>query len=301
MKQDPYSTGDPRASFEVNSMMWKSYAFIGDMIPLNESQLKPLRLAEHAWLTRIGLVMVAIMLLISSIAGFLYSLRFRKSARSSPSVRSNPGLMDWAKMLLIGVILPIIVYLVITRRTALSGNSYGAGYYGLFFPGFHLAVLLSVLWVTPHFVIQKWMAHEPDGGSCNRFIFITLLLLLSTTSLIAWPVLKHFGRNQSVMMILLLPVAAVIGWLIFKALALRFSRNTSLSKDPYRIAAVLPFRATGILCLSVLTLFYARSDSNWQAQDTLLHIHPNTPDTGIFEMKIAAQKRLSIQEITGIK
>jgi len=273
--------------------------------PLGESDLRPMRLAEHDLAMRLGITSAALILLVACLLVFLFRFLTPRSVRH-PAKRLaallRPG--DWVWVFLCGIVLPIAIFLAISGMTPLGGRDHGLKHFLLLFPGIHLLAILMNLLLAPALVIRWRLSTRlaPFGiGSGGVRISGAVLLAILLWSLAAHPVLVRFG----------LAVPALIG---ISAVPLLWVGNVFLNvmqailgKPRQRVvytatsAALPPAYAMGIIALCLTLPIFIASERHWLAQDTLFRTAPDAPDLGAYEFKIAAEKRREINAILGFE
>ena len=269
--------------------------------PISESDLKPMRLAEHDIATRLGITSVALILLIGCLPVFLFRFLSPRTVRI-PAKRLACLLrpVDSVWVFLCGIALPIAVFLAINRLTPLGGREYGLKHFLFLFPGIHLLAIAMNLLLAPALLLRwrlsKRLAPFGLGSGGGRISSIVLSAIL-LWSLAALPLLVRFGLSHP----------ALIG---LSAVPLLWVGNVFLNtiqgiigKPQQRIvrttaAAALPMAyAMSIIALCATLPIPISSEKHWVPQDTLFRIDPDAPDLGAYEFKIAAQVRKEINTI----
>jgi hypothetical protein len=274
-------------------------------LPISKSDLKPMRLAEHEVASRLGITSAALILLIACLPVFLFRFLSPRPVRLTAkrlAILLRPG--DWVWVFLCGIVLPLTIFLAISRMTPLGGRDYGLKHFLLLFPGIHLLAILMNLLLAPALLIRWRLSKRlaPFGiGSGGGRISGVILLAILLWSLVAYPVLVRFG----------LAVPALIG---LSAVPLLWVGNVFLNvmqailgKPRQRIvstatsAALPPAYAMGIIALCLCLPIFIASEKDWLAQDTLFRTAPDAPDLGAYEFKVAAEKRREINAILGFE
>jgi hypothetical protein len=275
--------------------------------PVSESDFAPMRMAEHELLGGLGLLSVALLIPLAALLVFFF--RFIATPMISvPAKRMGGvlGMADWVWVTGLGVVLPILFYLIVTRLTPLGGREYGASYFLFLFPGVQLVALLLSLLIAPA-VAVRWRLGKrlAPFGFGDRFtvpLALAVLAMIVVWSLAALPFVERFGMERRMMLAALAAPPALCLALIF-ANALR----SILGKPAARLAqcaaavAVLPAYPIAIILLCALTPIHSAGEKRWLAKETLLRIDPDAPDLGAYEFKVAAQKRREINAITGVE
>ncbi len=273
--------------------------------PIHESDLKPLRLAEHAFAFRLGLISIALILLLACLPVLLFRFLSPRPVRL-PSKRLSHLLrpIDWAWVILCGIVLPLAIHIGINRLTPLGGRDYGIRHFLFVFPGVHLLAVLMSLLLAPAAVIRwrlsKRLAPFGIGSSGGKISGIVLFLIL-LWSLAAYPVAVHFGLSRPI----LIALAAVP--LLWLANILLNVLQIFIGKPPQRIirttsSIALPTAyALGIIALCLTLPIFSASEKRWVKRDTLFRINPDAPDLGAYEFKVSAQVRKETNTILGFE
>lgn len=275
-------------------------------VPVSASDYEPMRRAEHELMG--GLGVLALALLISP--GAVVVFYFRRA--TSPMIRLPAkrmagvlGLVDWLWVTALGIGMPIVFFLIVTRLTSLGGREYGAPHFLLMFPGVQYVALLLGLWIGPAIVV-RWRLGRRLAlfGFGDRFtvpVFVAVLVTVGVWTLVALPLVVRFGMNRYSLTALAGP--AVLCLCIVFANALR----SIMGKPAARLAqcttaiAVLPAYPLAIIALCALTPIYPAAEKRWLAKETLIRFNPEEPDFGAYEYRVAAQKRKEINAITGVE
>lgn len=276
-------------------------------IPIPEEDYEPMRRAEHELVGGLGVLSAALLIPLAALLVFLF--RFV----STPMIRLPANRMagalggaDWAWVIGLGIVAPILFFLIVTRLTPLGGREYGASYFLFLFPGAQLVALLLMLLIAPA-IITRWRLSKrlAPFGFGDRFtvpIALAVMAMLGAWSLAALPFVERFGMEKSNVLAALAAPPALCLCLIF-ANALR----SILGKPAARLAqcataiAVRPAYPIAIIALCALAPIYHAGEKRWLARETLLRIDPAAPDFGAYEFKVAAQKRKEINVITGVE
>jgi hypothetical protein len=271
--------------------------------PVRESDLKPMRLAEHDIASRLGITTAALILLIACLSAIVSRSLSPRPIRF-PAKRLvlllRPG--DWAWVCLCGIALPLAIFLIINRLTPLGGRDYGLKHFLFLFPGIHLLAILMNLLLAPALLIRWRLSKRlaPFGiGTGGGKIPCAVLFLILLWSLAAYPALVRFGVSAP----------ALVGLstvpLIWVANVFLNVMQAILGKPTQRIvrtavSAALPTAyAMGIIVLCLSLPIFVASEKNWVPRDTLFRIDPDVPDLGAYEFKVAAQLRKETNSILG--
>ncbi len=278
--------------------------------PLSEADFKPMRRAEHELLGGLGLLALALSLPLAALIVFL--LRFI----ATPMIRvpakrmaGTLGMADWAWVIALGIVLPILLFLLVTRFTPLGGREYGVMFFVLAFPGVQYAALLLALLIVPA-ILVRWRLSKrlAPFGFGDRFtvpLALAVMAMIAVWSLAALPVVEHLTKvdllNNFTFAALAAPPVLCLCLLFANALRSILGKPAARLAQCATAVAVLPAYPIAILFLCALTPIYPAAEKRWLAKETLLRIDPEAPDLGAYEFKIADQKRKEINAITGVE
>jgi hypothetical protein len=306
--QDTFRKKQQGLSFEgrgasTNKLLHIAYHYVISPPPLDAAELKPMRIFEHELLGGTGVAFVAILMLAAALALFLFRFLMPRSIRVPAGRMARMlKLTDMGHVLVWGVMLPIGLYLIITRFTPLGGRSYGIMHFNFTFPGVHLIALCLALLVVPTMVMSCRLSRRlaPYGfeqGSIAPSIALALLLLLP--SLAAYPVLIRFGPSIWTLSALTIPFVLVLCIVLVIILRRLFGIISDRLLMTGTAIAVLPAYAITIIALGLLVWNHQFAEKYWLTRDTFTRINPDAPDLGAYEFKIAAQKRREINAMMG--
>jgi hypothetical protein len=274
--------------------------------PIGDEELKPMRMAEHELLGAVGILAVALLIPLAALAVFLFRFAAPPMIRL-PSQRMAGVLnrVDWIWVSGLGVVLPILLFLIVSRFTPLGGREYGTSHFLFLFPGVQLVALLLGLLVAPALVVRwRVLKRLSPLGLGDRFTgpaaFAALLLIL-VWSLVAFPVLARFGMNQWVLIALAAPPALCLFLVFSNAMRAVLSKPSARFAQTTTALAVLPAYAVAIVILCALIPIYSAGEKRWLAKETLLRVDPEAADLGAYEYRVAAQKRKEINALTGVE
>lgn len=271
---------------------------------LTDADLKPMRMAEHELAGRVGLIAVGLALLLGAIVVFLF--RFLATGTIRLTAKRFAGLLsisDWLWIASLGLVLPTLAFLYLSRVSPVSGRDYGISYFLFLFPSLHLTVLLLNLLFIPA-VITRWRLKRRAAAfrfsSWLDWLALPVIAVMLVYSIVAYPAVVKFGMKHLFMQIVLAaPLVGWIGFVFFNALRILLGNVRSRIIQCTTAIAVLPAYALGAIALCLLVPIYKAGEKHWIPQDTLILIDPDAPELGAYEFRVAAQKRREINEILG--
>jgi hypothetical protein len=273
--------------------------------PLDDNDLKPLRMAEHEVLGRIGIFSVALILLLTTLFVFLFRFLAPKAVRQTAKrIACLLKISDWAWIFSLGVALPVLVFLYIQRLSPVSGRDYGSSHFLFVFPGLHLSACLLALLLAPAVVVRWRLTRRAAAfkfGSRLDLLSLPVLGAIVICSLVAYPVLVKFNLNKMTQIFLLAPLVGWLGFVFFNGLRIFLGSARSRIIQAATAIAVIPAYPLAILALCLAVPPYFAGEKHWLPQDKLHLVDPDAPDLGAYELKVAAQKRKETNAILGIK
>ncbi len=124
-------------------------------VPITSDERAPGRLVDHEIASQICLAASVVLLILASVAVFLFRFRAPRPARK---VASRLLLLldrtDWLWILGCGVLLPFLYIILINRFTPLGNRQHRLGYYGLLFPFSHYLLLFLCTHFAPTLLIR---------------------------------------------------------------------------------------------------------------------------------------------------
>lgn len=272
--------------------------------PLDDPDLAPLRCAEHEWVTGIGLLQVALILLVLAGAGAITcQLAPRRLRLPAKHLAKTLDTTDRCWIIIPGIALPICFFLLI-RLTPLSGTSHGFMHFLFTFPGVHLTALCLGLLMLPALLTRWRLARQlaPFGfNPPRRFLTTIVPVCLLIPSLTAYPMLVHVDFSAASLCAIAAPFALAL-ILVLANLAHRLvTKPTERIFSCSTAIAVLPAYAISIIALCSLLPIHRTAEKQWMTKETLFRIDPIMTYLGTYEGKIASQKRRELQAITELK
>jgi hypothetical protein len=270
---------------------------------IQASELEPPRMFEHEVMGGFGVMSVVVLMLLAALALLLFRFLMPRRIRIPAKFMARvPDMADGCWVLLLGVVLPILLFLIITRFTPLGGRDYGIMYFQFAFPGVHLIALWLGLLIVPA-MVMRWRQSRrlaPFGfTNHNAARSMTVIVLLLLPALAAYPVLVRFGASKWTLGALAAPLALVLCMVLVEILRWLFGKPAVRIFKTTTAIAVLPAYAIAIVALCLLMPIYHSAEKHWIAKDTLTRINPDAADLGHYEFKVAAQMRREINAMMG--
>ncbi|MES2982212.1 MAG: hypothetical protein V4727_07860 [Verrucomicrobiota bacterium] len=273
--------------------------------PLLDSDLKPMRMAEHELMGRCGLLSIALLLIPMTLVVFLFRFFATRSIRLT--AKRLPSLLrfsDWIWIFILGIAIPILAFLYISRISPVSGRDYGSSFFLWVFPGLHLSVLLLNLLLIPA-VVTRWRLSRRAAafkfGSRFDLLSLPVIGIMLIYSLVAYPLLVKYNLTTPVQIGLAAPLVGWLGFVFFNDLRIILGSARSRIIQTATAIAVIPAYPLAIIALCLVLPLYHAGEKYWIPKDKVHLIDPDAPDLGAYEFKVAAQKRKEINAIMGIE
>lgn len=269
--------------------------------PHHDSYLKPMRIVEHELLGRFGILMVSLLLMLGALVVFLFRFLTTKAiCLPAKRIASLLKVTDWIWIFSLGIVLPILVFLLISRLSPVSGRDYSCSHFEFAFPGIHLMALLLTLLLAPA-IITRWRLTRRSAafqfGSHLDLLSLPVIAVMLVYSIVAYPYVILMPRNDMTRFGLSLPLLGWLAFVFFNGLRIFLGSARSRLIQTATAIAVLPAYPLAILALCLTLPLYIRAERQGLAEDKNIFIHPETSELGAYEYKVAAQKRKEINAI----
>lgn len=278
---------------------------------LTDSDLKPGRIIDHEFLSRI-FACVLWMLLVMSL-GLAAAYRFRVPAKLRISARGLEGRFLPVDSLWVcgaGVILPFAYVMAINRFTPLGGRDFGMQGTESLMPFAHFTGLF-VLWLVVPLQLIRWRfsLRAGDAGIRNATLAGWLAVIcpvafipvigVAALSMTSGAPTKIASLHWTFWLALLLFAIPVI-WLSQAALRAVFSRRDHLLDRAVAARLLIPAYALAMLLIISAVPFFKMSEQAWFEKETLMKPDPRFPSWSRYEYQVAVQIRKELREILGM-
>lgn len=273
---------------------------------ITEADLRPARLAEHAFFLRILLRLGCVLLLMCGIA-----VGIRSIACASVDVRRQSALLcdalpvsDWLRIFLIGGLLPALLYGVMLYFTPLTTREWSFQLFGMFLMPLQFSTCLVMMFALIGAMASRTcdlrMADDCGVSRFPRLRWVMVgfafagFLLAGTTAL--WMRLPAPGGR---MLLITLWIAGFLSavpllWMVFRVIKPRYGR-LDLSPRSATLARIsLPGIMIVFLLFSSAMPALHQEERFWMAADQLLALTPEAPALNRYEWKIT---RILAQEL----
>ncbi len=274
-------------------------------VPITSDELRPGRLVDHEIASQICLAASVVLLLLASVAVFLFRFRAPRPARK---VASRLLLLldrtDWLWILGCGFLLPFLYVILINRFTPLGGREHRLGYYGLLFPFSHYLLLFLCTLSAPTLLVRWRLRKRAAPFALTKRTSVVGWLAL-TIALACVPGLYFFATrfaNETVIQILFLVPSGllVLTILIGSARALFGKRHARVTRAA-TAEALIPAYSLGILLLALLYPLVNTSERQWFAKDKFTNLDPEYPAMTPYEYKTGVRIRKDTNAVLGLE
>lgn len=261
---------------------------------------KPLRLVEHEFVSQWLTMTLGVILLLLTLPVFFARFLFPRPIRVG-AIRAARLLqpVDWLKIFGLGVLLPVVLHLLLTRFTFLGGRGYGIGGLGYAYPMLPLITLLVSMWMASSIVIRRCLSERlPLPPASKRqirtpWIYLGFALGIYVFGYV-WmrsdigPYSTYADPERFYTLLwmhagLLLALAIWSLWIRVRGThAERFRMLATFS-------ALIPCIPVAVVCLAVLLPIHLAGEKRWMAADDTLMPDPTQPDFGLYEGKVTVE------------
>jgi hypothetical protein len=287
-------------------------------MPLTAADLKPGRLFDHEFLSR--LLSHASWILLGLCACLAAGYRFRVSVMFRRLARRMEGLLspsDWLWILAAGVVLPFVFVMAVNRLTPLGGRAFGVQGMGLLLPAGHFLGLL-LLWLTLPAQIVRWRLAKRAGGigfSGPSFIgWLSAGSAAVFVPMIGWAATSNLEGSWIDALALDMADVSAMPWQFWTAtglaavsvlwvttrvsLALLGRVDSHLYRATSALVLVKVF-AVAMLVIALASVGFKASERYWFKQDWMSKFDVANPGWTAFESKVAVQLRKELRETLG--
>lgn len=272
--------------------------------PLAVAHLAPARYADHALMMRGGFAAIAVILIPATLLVFLFRFAFPSALRKTAArltLLLRP--FDWAVILLFGTVFPIAAILALQRFTDTGGREWAVNHFQYLFPSVHLVSLLILVLLTPVFLIRWRLSKRiaPLHLPCRPGI-LSILAMLAAIALpvAAYPIVLKYGATPTVIKALAAVPALWFTAILWSSLQVFIGKATNRITLAATSMALLPACAVATILISLTLPIYRASEENWLAKDTIQNFHSEPPEDGLYELRLATQKRKETRAILGM-
>ncbi len=278
--------------------------------PLPDADLQPGRMAEHLLASRACSLAVWVMLGLGLLAVVVYRFCLPPAVlRLAQRVNELLQPIDWAWLLVAGVLLPFGYVTALMRLTPLGGQDWGIHATGWTLPAADFLALALLLLVVPVWVARWRLSRRAAAlGICSGNPLIGWLAVAAGLAFV--PVLGlsapmlidecGLGRmdwnfeNPSFIWksVLLVPLLLLILASVVRALAVPFTRQFSRAVVAL---AVIPAYACGMLLVMLSLPVYQAAQVSWEHHDALTKLTANGGTR--YEGEVARQLLQEVREV----
>jgi hypothetical protein len=268
---------------------------------ITDADLKPARIAEHeriATLFSLGVILFLGVALLGC-----WAFRFRQGALSARLSKRFESLLlpvDWIWIIGIGVVLPFLLVIGLTRFTSLGARDFSAAGMKFILPAAHYTALLLLVLMLPVLMARLRLRKRTVSLSFkwgkSWIGWISVAAILAHVVLIAFAV-KSGSSGMKVTVASLLIVSEI--WLFATVLRTAFSSPTRVLMAGTIARILIPTYATALLLMVWWVPALIAAENYWFGQDQFTKLDPEFPGMTSFEYKVAVQLQKEIREILG--
>lgn len=292
------------------------------MPPLTDADVKPGRLLYHEISSRFFSYIS--WLLMGLCLGAIALYRFRLSAigwRMAGRMEQLLDRKDWAWVLGVGVLFPLVYVMIVNRLTPLGGREFGMLGDMMLLPAAHFIGLI-VLWLIVPQQIARWRLAE--SGAAVGFTrvpwlgWFAVICALAFVPFVGWlavsratPMIWSGWMNDLGFELPATVDGPIKGWITLACLSVSLLWimvnvfRTLLSRPQHlvhhaTISRILtsPYVAA-MLLLALATMGFKASENYWFARENLGKTDPSKPGWSVYEYDVATRMRKELREILG--
>jgi hypothetical protein len=271
---------------------------------ITPEELEPGRLADHALAGRLLSLAAWLLLGLTVLAAGLY--RFRGSLLTRQLSDRLTGLLrpgDWMMLFAIGVVLPLLYHLAISRFTPLGGREWSLKASAFLLPAGQFSSLLWLMIVLPVIVARRCLAKRGAavGMAGGKQPVAWIAVLLGAAAL---PVFGKAFLGETPTQTPFIVAGCLLGLLQLYGLVIGiralFSRQAGLLRRATIARVLMPAYAAGMLAMMLAVLLYHAEEKHWISRDRLSAVTVEAPAMGRFEYDVTqAMKQELLELVTG--
>ncbi len=259
------------------------------------AELAPNRLLDYVLIEDLFLTGVALLMLVAMLAGLIW-LRYLR--RKLPAADLAAGGVPWRQAVVRVwwcVVLPVLVYLVITRFTTLGGRIYGLPYV---WP--RLVFQLGMLGVTMVLIstlYQGSLTSTRIHSGSPLLVVLTLGVMVGTLLLpVSWLTAEHKTASLVAMAV---PLMILVGSGVWRIIQWRASLRRSTPALRYEgVAVMVLMLGLGVMVLTLGAHRVLRvEERRYVSQETLLRVDPAQGGFTVAEARLAKSLRDQVLKV----
>lgn len=261
--------------------------------------MRPARHADHALVGRalsgLGWTLFAIVIPCVFFANRRESLAARLSLRMTDLLRP----WDWVRLMVGGVVFPVLWYLAITRLTPLTAREWSVTWL-MFMPvgGQFVSFTLS-LFILPSLIASELLAKRAAAfGFSPRFRWLGWLAAVAALAGVpAFGAVQLYAGGGALMFApAIFPACAVVAWILS---GFAFGRAPRQLRRATLDRILLPACVASMLAFALLVPFHYTEEQYWIQRDRVGEISTDAPALSRFEYEVAQILRGEILEMLG--
>jgi len=301
---------------KMSLMASLSLPMVGSMVRkppvLTEHDVTPSRLMEYAFIQRMCVGAGSLCLLfVMGAAALRLACSSRINLALSRRISEMLPAREWALILGIGGVLPVVWYGIILYLTPLSSRDWS-----LRVTGIHLFALqfvsLIILIPTLTSALVSWRCDRRLGLLCGisklpkwRWVMVTAASLALPLSGAFLPLLHSAEFQSSLFMMTLWVAAGLLAiaflWMACPIIKPAFGKQDPTPRTATLIRMALPGVCAGILTLAAASLAMRWEERHWLAKDRLMLITPDASAMSRYEWDVTQVLRGELRELLGKK
>lgn len=268
---------------------------------LTDADLKPGRLADRATIDRFMSMVGWLILGLMALATGLYRMRCgilpkRLSERMVSLLRP----IDWLWIFGVGILLPLLFHVTITRFTTLGGRDWSLKASVFTVPAGQFSSMLLLVAVLPVVITRQRLALRGGavGLAGGRQIFAWIAVACGFLALPCFGLTFLSSEPSEAIMIgagFLLGVLQL--YALIAGIRALFSKPPSLLRGVTISRALLPAYVAGMATLMIAVFCFHEEERHWIAQDRQMEVTADAPSMNRFEYEVSQALSRELQEL----
>ena len=268
---------------------------------ITDADVKPGRMIDHEEASMV--CAVGAFLLLGVCLAFVWAFRFRQGKlirRLGLRVEELLCPVDWAWVMGVGNVLPVLLVMGLNRFTPLGGRDFSILGMNYILPTGHFLALLFLLLIVP-ILVARWRLGKRASflGCVWKSTWLGWAAVISTTiyviaiGLVMPP--KSMATILLVTVFLLLPKL----WLLAVGTRAIYAKPAQILMSATVARVLVPVYAGGLLLMILLLPVFKAAEQYWFERDKFMQLNPAQLGMTTYEYKVAVQLQKETREILG--
>ena len=271
---------------------------------ISPEELKPGRLADHALAGRALSLIGWLLFGLAALGAGLYRLRCSiLTRRLSDHFVSLLRPVDWLWIIGVGIVFPMVFYVVISRFTPLGARAWSMKASLFVVPSGQFSSMVYLMIVLPLVMIRRRLALRGGavGLAGGQQIFAWIAVISGILALPVFGLTFQVSQPKESVMIGAGSLLALLQlYPLVAGVRALFSRQSSLLRRATVARLLLPAYVLGMLAMIAGMIFFHAEEKHWIRQDRLMEMTVESPSMTRFEYDLTqVMKQELIDLVTG--